>query len=173
MANEILVKSDDIIPVTFTSLSSSSSNTTTGAVQSLKTDLGATRAQQMVVRLQVQFAAAPTTGTALEVYAGFSSQSTATSGNVAALTGADAAWTGISNNCNEAKRLLQFVGQLTVCALSSTSVGVNAQICDVGSFIPIDRYVQLVVVNMTNQALAGTATWHACNIYPVVDEVND
>ena len=57
MANEILVKSDDIIPVTFTSLSSSSSNTTTGAVQSLKTDLGAAlpRPQDLLAAMDAHF----------------------------------------------------------------------------------------------------------------------
>ena len=97
-ASEILVKSGTPIPVTMTSLAGLVTSTTSGGAQSLKTDLGATRAQQMLVRLQTAFTTAAVAGGAVEVYVGFSSQSTAASGNVVALSGADAAWTGYGND---------------------------------------------------------------------------
>jgi hypothetical protein len=172
MANEVLVKSGTPIVVTFTSLASCVTTTTNGAAQSAKMDLGATRAQQMVVRLQTQFTAAPTAGGTLEVYVGFSSQSTATSGNVAGLTGSDALYTGQSNNAGDAKRQLTFVGVMVVAAVSSTTTSASVvQVADVGSFVPTDRYCQVVVVDNTSQNMATYSAWHVCTIYPVVDEV--
>lgn len=169
MANEILVKSGTPIAVTCT-LAGLTSSTTNGAVQSLKMDFGATRAQQMLVRLQTCFTVAPTAGGAIEVYVGFSSSSTAASGNVANLVGTDTAYAGYANDVATAKRQLQLVGVMGVSVTTSTTV---AQIADVGVFTPGDRYGQIVVVNTCSQALSTVtnAPGHALTIYPLVDEV--
>jgi hypothetical protein len=164
MASEVLVKSGTPIVATMTSLASLPISTTTGGAQSAKMDLGATRAQQMLVRLQAAFQTSPTAGTALEVYVAFSSQSTATSGNVANLSGADAAYTGYNSDLSVAKRQLTFVGVLSAANTTAT------QSADVGSFTPMDRYCQVIAVNSATQPLVSTATWHACTIYPLIDE---
>lgn len=168
MASEVLVKSGTPIAVTMTSLQGLVTSTTSGGAQSIKVDLGATRAQQMLVRLQTAFTTAPTAGGAVEVYVGFSSQSTAASGNVAALSGADTAYTGYGNDVSQAKRQLTFVGVLSASVTTSTTV---PQICDVGTFTPMDRYGQIVVVNTATQPLSTSTTLHAVTIYPLIDEV--
>jgi len=169
MANEVLVKSGTPISVTCT-LAGLTTSTTQGARQSEKIDFGATRAQSMLVRLQTAFTTAPTAGGVIEVYVGFSSQSTAASGNVAGLTGADTAYTGYGNDVDVAKAQLQFVGVMSVSVSTSTTV---AQVCDVGVFTPLDRYGQIVVCPRTSQPLSTStnAPGHAITIFPVVDEV--
>lgn len=164
MASEILVKSGTPLVMTMTSLGGLVTSTTSGGAQAAKYDLGATRAQTMLVRLQAAWTTAPTAGGALEVYVAFSSQSTATSGNVANLVGTDVAYTGYANDVSQAKRQLTFVGVLSAANTTST------QIVDVGTFTPHDRYCQVVAVNTTSQPLATTATYHACTIYPLIDE---
>jgi hypothetical protein len=106
-------------------------------------------------------------GGAIEVYVGFSSQSTAASGNVAGLSGADAAYTGYGNDVSQAKRQLTFVGVLSASISTSTTV---FQIADVGSFTPMDQYCQIVVVNTATQPLSTSTTCHAVTIYPLIDE---
>jgi hypothetical protein len=164
MPSEILVKSGTPVVVTMTSLGGLVTSTTSGGAQSAKMDLGATRAQSMLVRLQAAWTTSPTAGGALEVYVGFSSQSTAASGNAANLSGTDVAYTGYANDVSQAKRQLTFVGVLSAAATTST------QIVDVGSFIPQNRYCQVITVNTTSQPLATTAAYHACTIYPLSDE---
>lgn len=163
MPSEILVKSGSTTAVTFTSLASLVTATTSGA-QSAKIDLGATRAQQMLVRLQATFNTAPTAGGALEVYVGFSSQSTTNSGNPANLTGVDSGWSGYSSDAGFAKRQLTFVGILSACNVTS------AQVADVGTFTPMDRYACFVVCSGASQTLVSTTTSHSMTIYPLVDE---
>ena len=167
MPSQILVKSGTPVVSTCTTLGGLATSTTVGGAQSIKTDLGATRAQQMLVRLTTAWSTAPVAGEAVEVYVGFSSQSTATSGNSVNLIGTDAAYVGYANDLSQAKRQLTFVGVLSAAATTST------QIVDVGSFTPMDRYCQVVVVNTSSQPLAATTTYHGITIYPLIDEAQD
>ena len=169
MASEVLVKSGTPISVTCT-IAGLITSSTSGGRQSAKVDLGATRAQTMLVRLQTSFTTAPTASGAIEVYVAFSSISTAANGNAVNLTGADTAYVGYNNDLNVAKAQLQFVGIMSVSVTTSTTV---AQICDVGTFTPMDRYCQIIVVNTCSQPLnaATNQPGHAITIYPLADEI--
>jgi len=163
MANEVLVKSGTPISVTMTSLNSLAS-VTTGGAQSIKSDLGATRAERMLLRLQLVFGTAPTAGGTLDVFVGFSTTSSATVGNPANLSGSDAAYSGYTNDAQHAKQHLCFVGVFYACA---TTV---AQVADIGVFTPLDRYGMVVVVpSGVNQALSNAG--HAVTLFPLVQEV--
>jgi len=166
MANEVHIKTGTPIAVTIAAAMTNIATTTTaGGAQATKVDLGASRAQRMLVRLQTMFGAAPTAGTPLLVYVGFSSVSTATVGNPANLSGSVGAWTGYNNDVAFAKNQLQFVGQLAGCSTTSS------QVQDVGVFTPLDRYACVVVVNGGTFTLSTTSTNHVLSIIPLMDEV--
>lgn len=104
----------------------------------------------------------------MSFYVGFSSLSTAASGNPGNLSGADAVWTGYSNDIATASNHLQFVGALAASITTSTTV---PQVKDVGVFTPTDRYVMVVAINGTSQPLSTSTTLNTVSIIPVMDEV--
>lgn len=164
MASEILVKLGASSTVACTSMQSLAVTTSSGA-QTAKLDLGggtALLAQQYLVRLGTAFSLAPTAGGPVEVYVGFSSASASNSGNAAGLAGADQGYTGYNSDADVAKRQLAFVGILAASAHTS------AQVADVGTFAPYDRWAQFVVCNRAGQALASTG--HSITIIPLKDE---
>jgi hypothetical protein len=166
MANEVWLKTGTPITVTIAAaMTGIATSTTSGGVQSTKVDLTTGRAQRMLVRLQATWGASPAAGTPLEVYVGFSSLSTAASGNPANLSGTAGAYSGYNNDLSTTKAQLQFVGILAGAATTST------QIADVGIFTPLDRYATLVVVNGGTWTLNTTSTNHAMTIIPLMDEV--
>lgn len=166
MASQILLRNSTATAVTFTSLASLATASTNGGAQSLKTDLGETRAQQMLVRLQAAFLAAPTAGGAVEVYVGFSSASVTNSSNAVGLSGVDSAYTGyLTNQLFQDKRQLTFVGVLSAANVSYAGA---LQVCDVGTFTPMQQYCQIVVVNTASQPLYTSS--NTVTIIPIVDE---
>lgn len=168
MANEIHLETGTPVAVTMTSLNGLITSATSGGAQSAKTDLTASRAETMLLRAQIAFTTAPTAGGYVSFYVGFSSISTAASGNPANLSGADAAWTGYANDIETAASHLQFVGIIAVSVTTSTTV---FQVKDVGVFTPLDRYVMVVAINSTSQPLSTTTTDKAVSIIPLVDEI--
>lgn len=168
MTTDILLQSGTPIVVTMTSLQGLITSATSGGAQSAKTDLGATRGELMLLRLQTAYTTAPTASGVLEVYVAFSSVSTAATANAVNLTGADTVYTGYANDLSVAKAQLQFVGIMSVSVTTSTTV---PQVCDVGVFTPFDRYCQVVVVNTTSQPLSTSTTLHAVTIFPVNAEI--
>lgn len=168
MASEILVKLGTPITVACTSMGSLGTATGSHGAQTAKADLGAgtaLMAQQYLIRLGTAFSVAPAAGAPVEVYVGFSSSTaTTTAGAPAGLGGVDAAYTGYSNDVDVAKRQLTFVGLLAASAHTS------AQVCDVGTFAPLDRYCQVVVANRSTQSLSSATASHTISIIPLKDE---
>ena len=169
MANEIHLETGTPIAVTMTSLNGLITSTTSGGAQSAKTDLTASRAETMLLRAAIAYTTAITAGGYVAFYVGFSSISTAASGNPANLSGADAAYTGyLTNDLAVSVSQLQFVGILAGSLLVSTTV---PQVKDVGVFTPLDRYVMVVAVNAASQPLTTLTTLQSVQIIPLMDEV--
>lgn len=167
MPSQILLENLTAHQVTIAAAMSSLVTTTTNnGAQSDKIDLTASRAQQMLLRVQTAWAVNPAAGAPLECYVAFSSASTAGSSNVAGLVGAVGNYAGYANNAADAKRQLTFVGVLSACATTAN------QTCDVGTFTPTDQWCQVVLINGATQALAATnvTTVHQVQIFPLVDE---
>jgi hypothetical protein len=168
-ASQILLETGTPVAVTMTSLNTLvglTTSTTTGA-QSAKTDLTASRAETMLLRAQLAFTTAPTTGGYVSFYVGFSSISTAASGNPANLSGADATYTGYATDAAVAVSQLQFVGIMSVSVTTSTTV---PQVADIGVFTPLDQYVMVVALNNTSQPLTTLTTDKSIKIIPLFDE---
>jgi hypothetical protein len=155
------------VSVTMTSLNGLITSATSGGAQCAKADLTASRAETMLLRAQIAFTTAPAAGGYVSFYVGFSSISTAASGNPANLSGADAAYTGYANDIATAATHLQFVGTIAVSVTTSTTV---FQVKDVGVFTPLDRYVMVVAINGTSQPLTATTSVNVVTIIPLLDE---
>lgn len=149
--------------ITLTSLANGSGR------QSVKLDLGATRAAQYRVKAAFEIAATPTAGATIDLYWAPSTSGTAGTDNPANVTGADAAYAGYSSNLTASIKQLVYIGSF-VCTTQATS---TVQAAIVGSFNPQLRYGSLVVVNNSGAALHSSATNMNVTIIPVEDTVED
>jgi hypothetical protein len=135
--------------------------------QSAKFDFGATRARNWYCRAAFEPTSAPTAGTAVEVFIGFSDNSSATVGNPGNLSGSDAAYTGYgaaATDANECIGQLMYLGNVVVSADADIMVG------EVGAFTPQMRYGIIVVRNGMNVAMIGDAVEMSVQLWPVVEQ---
>lgn len=135
----------------------------TAARQSVKLDLGATRAELYAVRAAFEIAATPTAGTTIDLYWAPSSSSTAGTDNPGNISGTDAAYTGYSSNLTASLKQLLPIGSF-VCTAQATS---TVQAAFVGFFKPPLRYGSLVVVNNSGAALHSSATNMVITFTPI------
>lgn len=119
------------------------------ARQSVKLDLGATRAELYAVKAAFELAATPTAGSTIDLYWAPSSSATAGSDNPGNVSGSDAAYTGYSANLTAALKQLLFIGSF-VCTAQTTA---TVQKGHVGVFSPPNRYGSLIVVNNSGAAI--------------------
>ena len=125
--------------------------------QSAKCDLTANRDTEYKVELSVETDVDPDAGSSVDVYCGYSDSATAGTGNPAQLSGTDAAYTGgTAGTLAEGLLQLEFVGSL---ALQVTSDGDGEpQVGVIGRIRPHARYMMIVVVNNSGQALGSGGT---------------
>lgn len=140
------------------------------ARQSLKVDLGATRAARYSVFGCVDFTGeTPTSGKLVEYYWAPSASVTTATGNIAGNSGADAdavdgpTTTGIT--IAEFVAQCQWIGSL-VCTDDAT-----VQVGYVGSFSPAERFGQLIVKNESGDAFEADDVEMHTVMNPIVDEV--
>lgn len=124
------------------------------ARQSVKLDLGATRAELYAVKADFEIAATPTAGNTIDLYWAPSSSATAGSDNPGNVSGADAAYTGYSANIDASVKQLVFIGSF-ICTAQATA---NVQKAAVGTFAPPHRYGSLVVYDKSGAALHSSDT---------------
>jgi hypothetical protein len=142
-ANSLILGTPTDVQIDLTGLSASG-----GGRQSDKTgDLGATRPPLYKVDACIEFESAPTTGNTVDFYWGGSPSGTAGTGNPAALTGSDAAFTKTVGLLGE----LKYIGSL-ICRANVICIG------HVGYLVPEHRYGILVIVNNAATAFRSTAT---------------
>lgn len=116
------------------------------------------------VRLESAVAVAAANGTVLELWAGESDSGTAGTDNPGNLTGADAAL----SNPSELKLQLDLVGALNL----SNARGTNVQ-KQRFRYFPTCRYWIPVLVNLSGQALTGTAGNHKIVVTPYYNKISD
>lgn len=139
------------------------------AREGAKADLTAARASRFAVTLRIEFATQPAAGDVVELYMGPSLSGTPATANPGELSGADADYTGTTDD-TLANSLLQldFVGAL-ICTLDETAA-VQQQ-----TFVysPSLRYVCPVVFNNGADAFVGDglADEMSITMTPLVDEV--
>jgi hypothetical protein len=149
--------------ITLASLANAASPATSaGARQSVKLDFGATRAEMWRCKATFEIAATPTAGNVIDIYLSPSDSATAGTDNAGNCTGADAAYTGYSNNIDAAAKQLFYVGSFVVTAQATTTV----QAGFVGRFSPPSRYASVVVINRSGVALHSTDTNQAITFTP-------
>lgn len=137
--------------------------------QSVKLDLGATRAEWYDVYADVEMAATPTSGATVDLYWAPSSSATAGTDNGANVTGTDAAYTGYSSNASASVLQLQNIGCLFLTAQATSTV----QKGYVGRFSPAQRYGSLVVGNNGGSAFHSSDTNIQFRLVPVEGVIED
>lgn len=157
-ANEVLtVPKTNVVPtITLTSLADAA------ARMSASADLGAKTSQRWSLRLECEIDAAPTAGEEVEVYLAFSDDNSKWPGGV---TGSDAAYKG-GEEAEWAKQLI-FLGSLFV---ANDTDGVD-QVAIISTFMPLARYVVVVIKNESGQAFSETAGDHIVTLIPMTDEI--
>jgi len=138
-------------------------------IQSIKIDLGATRAAQYSVMAAFDFTGeTPTTGT-VDLYWAPSISGTQATGNVAGNSGADAACpdgpttTGIT--------IAEFVLQCQYIGSLETTNDATVQAGYVGTFSAIHRYGQMIMVNNANDAMEADEVECHIVMNPLIDEI--
>lgn len=167
MANEILTKSGTAkvfkasagdAAITLASLAS------TKARQSVKLDLGATRADEYAVLAEIESGAvAPVAGTTVELWWSASPSATAGTQNPGGASGTDAAYKDAEEA--EWKKQLAFIGSI-VCTNDAATVHRQEFL-----FRPTERYGSLIVVNLSGQALETDDNEHKVTFRPRIQEV--
>lgn len=116
--------------------------------QSTKVDLGATFAERYGVYLDAEFAANPTAGNTVTLWANPSSSGTAATDNRGGCSGSDAAYAGYSSNAAASVLQLQPIGTGTVTAQATSTV----QRIFIGVWYPTRRYNSFVLLNSAGSA---------------------
>jgi hypothetical protein len=137
--------------------------------QGAKLDLGATRAYEYDVFLDVELAATPTAGNTIDVFWGPSSSATAATDNPGGMSGTDASYTGYSSNADASNPQLQYVGS-HVCTAQATA---TVQKSFVGRFSPAQRYGSPMVRNGAGSAFHSTITNFQIRLVPVEGVIED
>lgn len=144
--------------------------TTAGARQSVKLDLGATRAKRYRVKATFEIAATPTAGNVIDLYWSPSSSATAGTDNAGGASGADAAYTGYSSNNLASLKQCIYIGSF-ICTAQATATVQQAFVG--GTFTPPERYGSLIVYNASGAALHNTETNQAITLIPDNDKIED
>ena len=141
------------------------------ARQSIKKDLGATRARQYAVTACIEMASDPSAGDSVEFYWGPSKESTAGMGNPGNLTGTDLAYTGYTaSTLGEGLDKLVHIGFLPLSLMNTADNEFDMGF--VGILRPTHRYGCLVVFNGAGaDAFHSDSVEMAVQFMPIVDEV--
>ena len=135
--------------------------------ESVKVDLGATRASRYNVMASIEFAATPTTGELVELYWAPSPDATAANGNPMNIDGADAAAPSGIGTLAELVAVCQLIGSF-ICTNDATAA---VQTAWVGTFSPTERYGILVVKNESGAAFHSDVVETHFVFDPIVTEI--
>jgi hypothetical protein len=152
----------------------SCANLAAGAArQSVKVDLGATRARAYSVMMSLEMASDPVAGESVDLYWSPSPSGTAAVANGGGCSGADAAYTGYAaSTLAEGLLNLIFVGSMSLAVMNDAD-GVP-QLEMIGIFSPPDRYGSLVVRNGSAAvALHSDDVEFGVSFQPIIDEIQD
>lgn len=137
--------------------------------QSVKFDLGATRAARFGLMGTVDFTGeTPSALGTVTYYWAPSSSATQANGNVAGNSGADAA---AADGAVGTPTLIEFIRQCIPIGALTTHNGASVQTGFVGFLTPPTRYGQLVVVNNAGAAFEADDVEAHQVLFPIVDEI--
>lgn len=139
----------------------------TAGRESVKVDLGATRAARYSVMASMEFAATPVTGEVVELYWAPSPDSAAANGNPMNIDGADAAAPSGIGTLAELVAVCQFIGVFVVTNDPTAAV----QTGFIGVFSPAERYGILIVKNESGAAFHSDAVETHIVFNPIIDQV--
>lgn len=138
-------------------------------VQSIKIDLGTTRARRYSVDAAFDFTGeTPTAGASVDLYWAPSPSGTQANGNVGGNSGADAA---CPDGALGSITLTEFIRQCQPIGSLVVHDGAVVQNGHVGVFSPAQRYGQMIVVNNAGDAFEADEVEHHIVMTPIVDEV--
>jgi len=157
------VKSGGTAGITLASLANGNT-TTAGARQSATLDLGALWAERWRVDCQFDIVATATAGSAINIYASYSTTTGAGTGNT---SGSDATYAGYSSNKDASIVQTEFIGAL-ICSATT-----GAQRANVGIMFPKARYVNFVIDNRSGAALTSTEANQFVNLTPLESSIED
>jgi len=140
--------------------------TSTGGRQSATLDLGANFAKRWRLETNFELASTPTAGNAINLFASWNSSTGAGEGNT---SGADATYTGYSNNIEAATKQLEFLGS-HICTSQVTS---TQQRSLVGTIEAKGRYLNLVVDNRSGAAFHSTDTNQFITLTPLEETIEN
>ena len=141
----------------------------TAGRESVKVDLGASRAPAYSVLATIELAATPVTGDVIEFYWAPSPISTAANGNPMSIDGADAAAPSGDGTLAELVKLCIFIGNF-ICTNDPTTV---IQSGYVGVFVPPERYGILIVKNESGAAFHSDAVETHIVFNPITEKIID
>lgn len=143
--NDLSTGSPTIVDLSLSSIAAGA------AINSDQLDLGATRPDELAVIAALEFFTAPTAGGSVWFYWSPSANSNVAAGNPGHPDGVDGAWTGDGGGTvAETSPQLIDIGPFVVTDLQ------GVQIAYVGSFRPLFRYGQLIIVNNADQTVCNT-----------------
>jgi hypothetical protein len=140
--------------------------TSAGGRQSATLDLGANWAQRWRIDIDIEMAATPTAGNAINLFASYSATTGAGKGNT---SGSDAAYTGYSSNIDQSTKQLEFLGSHIVTGQATTTV----QKSNVGICFPKGRYLNLVVDNRAGSAVHSDDSNCVITLTPLEESIED
>lgn len=153
------------VAITLASLANGN-GTSAGGRQAATLDLGANWARMWRIRTEFELAATPTAGNTIRLFGSFHSSTGAGDGNT---SGSDAAYTGYSNNIDDAAKQLTLIG-IHVCTSQATS---TVQKANAGVFMPSGRYLNLVVDNRSGAAFHSSDSNCVITLTPLEESVED
>lgn len=140
--------------------------TSTGARQAVTLDMGANWARRWRISCDFEFAATPTAGNSVNLFASWHSASGA---GRAGTTGTDAAYSGYSSNSDATLKQAEFLGAFICTSQATTTV----QKAFIGVIEPKARYLNLVVDNRSGAAFHTTGTNQLITLTPLEETVVD
>lgn len=140
--------------------------TSTGAIQSSTFDFGDGWDTDWLIETELEHAATPTAGTAVDIHCFYNS---ATGAGRAGTSGSSAAYTGYANNINACLVGNSFIHSHVATANATTTV----QKPPGSVFRPQGRYGNFVAVNRTGAALHNTETNQLIRLTPLVDTIEN
>ena len=145
------------------------SATTTGARQCVTIDLADSAGNiptWVDIVTEFELAATPTAGNVIQLFGFFWS---ATGTSLGGSLGTDSAYTGINNNCDASLLGAVELGYHR-CTANATS---TVQKMNSGGFRPKNRYLNLIVRNMSGAAFHSTNTNQKITLFPTYDVAQD
>jgi len=184
MANEVLIKNGTSIIVADTTDHNPTAGVSLGGTRtdqidltslangawrtSAKFDFTTPRGARFDVRAAIEWSTAPTVGSSIDFFIGYSDSSTAANNNPGNLNGTDSGYVGYgttNQHGTDASKQFDYVGSLVATNDADT------QVAHIGVIEPRQQHGILVIFNDSGQALIADAVEMSIHLVEIIDEV--